>query len=177
MIAAPQLEPASHRRPAATWSGNLLDEQNRGALVEPGTLVCLVGDPQKPSAVLLVDDTDVARLTPGQRVRLVLDQQPGQVLTGEVLDVARHDAESAESQVTPAPTWRHCSPASRRRAATKRTTRSASSSTCRPCAGDRRPRRSEDRRRADHAGPLAGPLFRPDVSVADVSHDLEGRAC
>lgn len=84
----------------ATWSGNLLDEANRGALVEPGTLVCLVGDPQNLSAVLLVDDTNVPRLEPGQRVRLTLDQAPGKILTGEVLDVARHDAESSNTTAT-----------------------------------------------------------------------------
>ncbi len=83
-----------------TWSGNLLDEKNRGALVEPGTLVCLVGDPNDLSAVLLVDDTDVARLTPGQRVRLILEQAPGQLLVGEVLDVARHDVASSDSTMT-----------------------------------------------------------------------------
>jgi putative peptide zinc metalloprotease protein len=80
-----------------TWSGNLLDRQNRGARVEPGTLVCLVGDPKNLSAVLLVDDTDVARLVPGQPVRLILEQSPGQILSGNVLDVARHDAERAGS--------------------------------------------------------------------------------
>jgi putative peptide zinc metalloprotease protein len=80
-----------------TWAGNLLDAENRGALVEPGTLVCLVGDPTNLSAVLLVDDTDVARLAPGQPVRLILDQAPGEVLSGEVIDVARHDVESADS--------------------------------------------------------------------------------
>jgi putative peptide zinc metalloprotease protein len=83
-----------------TWSGNLLDEQNRGALVEPGTLVCLVGDPNDLSAVLLVDDTDVSRLTPGQPVRIVLEQAPGQILSGQVLAVARHDAESTDSTMT-----------------------------------------------------------------------------
>jgi putative peptide zinc metalloprotease protein len=83
-----------------TWSGNLLDEQNRGALVEPGTLVCLVGNPHNVSAVLLVDDTNVPRLTTGQRVRITLEQAPGEILTGEILDVARHDAESSETAAT-----------------------------------------------------------------------------
>ncbi len=83
-----------------TWSGSLLDDHNRGTLVEPGTLVCLIGDPKDLSAVLLVDDTDVSRLTPGQQVRLTLEQAPGQVLTGEVIDVARHDAESTDSTMT-----------------------------------------------------------------------------
>jgi putative peptide zinc metalloprotease protein len=85
-----------------TWSGQLLDAFNQGALVEPGTLVCLVGDPKNLSAVLLVDDTDVPRVSPGQAVRLVLEQTPGEVLTGEVLDVARHDAESHDSPMNAA---------------------------------------------------------------------------
>ena len=83
--ATPTGSRSPHRRPASssqlptptaretkdgrlpTWSGNLLDEQNRGAFVEPGTLVCLVGDPKNLSAVLLVDDTDVARLVAGPK--------------------------------------------------------------------------------------------------------------
>jgi len=80
----------------ATWSGSLLDRSNDGAHVEPNTLVCLVGDPRRLTAVLLVDDTDVKRLQPGQRARLRIDQLIGQVIDGEVLDVARHDARNAD---------------------------------------------------------------------------------
>ena len=101
VIPAPALErrtPNDGRLP--TWSGILLDERHRGALVEPGTLVCLVGDPAKLSAVLLVDDTDVARMTPGQNVRMVFEQVPGQILRGEVVDVARRDAERGDSTMT-----------------------------------------------------------------------------
>jgi len=83
-----------------TWSGNLLDEANRGALVEPGTLLCLVGNPQNLSAVLLVDDTNVPRLAAGQRVRLRLDQAPGEILAGQVRDVARHDAGTSDAAAT-----------------------------------------------------------------------------
>jgi putative peptide zinc metalloprotease protein len=101
VIPAPNTEPhESKDGRLPSWSGNLLDERNRGALVEPGTLICLIGDPNDISAVLLVNDTDVARLAPGQPVRLVLEQAPGQVVTGEVLDVARHDAESVDSTTT-----------------------------------------------------------------------------
>jgi putative peptide zinc metalloprotease protein len=101
VIPAPALErrtPNDGRLP--TWSGVLLDEPNLGALVEPGTLVCLVGDPAKLSAVLLVDDTDVARLTPGQSVRMIFEQVPGQILRGEVVDVARRDIERGDSAMT-----------------------------------------------------------------------------
>ncbi|HEY4235609.1 MAG TPA: site-2 protease family protein, partial [Lacipirellulaceae bacterium] len=98
VIPVPRLEtpePANGRLPA--WSGALLDAQNRGALVEPGTLVCFVGDSNRASAVLVVEDTDIQRIRPGQLVRLRLDQLPGQILSGEVIDVARRDPQPADS--------------------------------------------------------------------------------
>jgi putative peptide zinc metalloprotease protein len=77
------------------WSGSLLDPSARGAPVEAGTLTCLVGDPKQLSAVLLVDDADVKFLQPGQHARLRVDQLPGRVVEGEVVEVSRHEAEDA----------------------------------------------------------------------------------
>jgi hypothetical protein len=57
-----------------------------------------VGDPDRITAVLLVDDAEVKRLRPGQRARLVVDQLPGQVLEGEVVDVARHQVREDASE-------------------------------------------------------------------------------
>jgi hypothetical protein len=81
----------------ASWSGSLLDRANQGTYVKPGTLLCLVGNPSQLTAVMLVDDVDVKRLKPGQKARLRLDQLPGQVIDGEVIDISRHDARDAES--------------------------------------------------------------------------------
>jgi hypothetical protein len=44
-----------------------------------------------------VDDRDVKRLAPGQAVRMRLDELPGQVLEGQVLDVARHEVRSDQN--------------------------------------------------------------------------------
>jgi putative peptide zinc metalloprotease protein len=90
---------ATSRGRLATWSGSLLDEPNNGAYVEPGTLVCLVGDPTQLMAVMLVNDTDVKRLQPGQKARLRLEQLPGEVIAGEVIDVARHEVQNADNAV------------------------------------------------------------------------------
>jgi hypothetical protein len=49
---------------------------------------------------MLVNDSDVARLSAGQTARIVLEQAPGQILSGEVLDVARRDAERTDSAMT-----------------------------------------------------------------------------
>jgi putative peptide zinc metalloprotease protein len=89
---APAADDAADKLP--TWSGAILDEANRGALVTAGTLLCLVGDPNQITAVLLADDADAPRLRPAQAVRLLLDQLPGQVLAGQVVEVARHDADA-----------------------------------------------------------------------------------
>ncbi len=81
------------------WSGAILDASNRGAALEPGSLVCLVGEPDRLSALLVVGDTDVERLRPGQAVRMVFDELPGQIVAGRVVDVARHEAVDADSAV------------------------------------------------------------------------------
>ncbi|MEX2307118.1 MAG: HlyD family efflux transporter periplasmic adaptor subunit [Pirellulales bacterium] len=99
IISAPRTEdPPRGAIRLATWSGSLLEPTNRGAHVEPGTLVCLIGDPSRLNAVLLVDDTDVKRLEPGQRALLRIEQLPGQVIEGEVVDVARHDVRDVDSE-------------------------------------------------------------------------------
>src|SRR5690606_7567951 len=59
------------------WHGTPLDQRNRAAHLEPGTLVCLVGDPQRLDAVAVVSQADVERLQVGQHVTLRLYQQPG----------------------------------------------------------------------------------------------------
>jgi putative peptide zinc metalloprotease protein len=98
IIPVPRLEtPEAANGRLREWSGAILDPQNRGALVEPGTLLCFVGDPNNASAVLVVEDTDIERVRPGQQVRLRLDQLPGQILIGEVIDVARRDPQPADS--------------------------------------------------------------------------------
>jgi putative peptide zinc metalloprotease protein len=79
------------------WTGSLLDPNTLGAHVEPGTLVCLVGDPRKLTAVLMVDDTDIKRLEPGQKTRLRIDELPGEVIEGEVVEVARHELDDIEN--------------------------------------------------------------------------------
>jgi putative peptide zinc metalloprotease protein len=81
----------------ATWSGSPLEPTNLGATLEPGTLVCMVGDPARLNAVLLVDDMDVKRLQPGQKVQLRIDQLPGQVISGEVVDVSQHEVRADDA--------------------------------------------------------------------------------
>lgn len=82
------------------WTGSLLDDENGGADVAAGTLVCWIGDPQLLEAVVLVDDAEAPRLAPGQRVRLELDALPAEVVRGEVTEIARRDSLAAQLEGT-----------------------------------------------------------------------------
>jgi putative peptide zinc metalloprotease protein len=92
-VAGVVLEPP--RRPAeqdagqlAAWHGHPLDPRNRGALLEEGTLLCLIGPPADSEGMLLIDQGDLGMVSPGERVRLRIDSVPGKVLTGVVDELA-----------------------------------------------------------------------------------------
>ncbi len=82
-----------------TWSGTPLDEENRGCLLETGTVFCLIGEPSRLEAVLYVDQTDIQFLRLGQPVRLRLDTLPGKVLEGTIVEVAQKDAKVAPREL------------------------------------------------------------------------------
>lgn len=73
------------------WIGTPLDAENHGALLSTGTLVCLVGDPDKFEAVLHVDERDVELVRAGQPVAIRLDHLPDSVLVGSIVEIARLD--------------------------------------------------------------------------------------
>lgn len=73
--------------------GTPLDPANRGCRVEAGELLGLVGEPNRVTATLVIDQADVPQVRIGQRVRFWIDHGPAQVLTGRITDLARADAE------------------------------------------------------------------------------------
>jgi putative peptide zinc metalloprotease protein len=70
------------------WSGTPLEQKNRNAYMEEGVLFCLVGDPQKMEALLVVDQEDIEYLKIGQTVDVKLDELPAETLHGEISEVA-----------------------------------------------------------------------------------------
>lgn len=101
-IAGTVLPPPSVRRGGNSdtgqqWTESPLDPKNLGAHLEPGTLVCQIGDPTQWEATLVIDQGDVEMVRPGQPVRIKLDPLVGQTFRGEVADVGR-----VEMKTTPA---------------------------------------------------------------------------
>jgi putative peptide zinc metalloprotease protein len=82
-----------------TWHGDPLQPRNVGANLESGTLLCLVGDPRRLEAVLVVDQGDVEFVRRGQTVRLKLDQIPGRVARGTVTELSKIDLKVAPREL------------------------------------------------------------------------------
>jgi len=77
----------------ATWSGTPLDDINRGAALESGTLLGLVARSGDVEAIAVVDQADAPLLQPGGKVYVKLDQLAGSTIRGEVEQVARAESE------------------------------------------------------------------------------------
>jgi putative peptide zinc metalloprotease protein len=82
-----------------TWAGSPLDTENRGCYLERGTLLCLIGDPQKFEAVVLIDESDLPYVKIGQSVRLQVKYAPDQILAGKVTEIAEVNTETAPPEL------------------------------------------------------------------------------
>jgi putative peptide zinc metalloprotease protein len=82
------------------WSGNALDDRNLGATFVEGTVLCLIGDPERFEAVMVVDQSEVEFIAAGQRVDLKLDAFPWQTFTGRVDQIAESHIESGSERLS-----------------------------------------------------------------------------
>jgi putative peptide zinc metalloprotease protein len=83
-----------------TWSGNVLDERNLGALLQQGTVFCMVGDPARFEAVMVIDQTEVEFVAEGQPVDLKLDSFPWTVFRGTVDTLAETQIEAGSERLS-----------------------------------------------------------------------------
>ena len=73
----------------AQWPGTPLDERNLNRWLEPGTLLCLIGDPRNMEAILVIDQSQIEFVSRGQQVEIKLDEYPSDTITGRIDEVAR----------------------------------------------------------------------------------------
>ncbi len=85
-----------------SWSGSPLDAWNRGCYVESGTALCQIGDPNKLEATLVIDQSDIEFIRPGQAVEIQLDQHSGRVLSGTIREIAEIDLKITPVELLPA---------------------------------------------------------------------------
>jgi putative peptide zinc metalloprotease protein len=82
------------------WTGNPLEPRNRGATLTEGTVFCLVGDPGRFEAVMLIDQSEVEFVARGQRIDLRLDAFPWRTLTGTVAVIAETRVEGGAERLS-----------------------------------------------------------------------------
>ena len=83
-----QPEPTSSRQ-LPSWSGSPLEPKNVGGWIEPGTVLCTIGNPSSFRALVTIDEADAPEVQPGQAVRILVASAPVRVLEGSVIDVAK----------------------------------------------------------------------------------------
>ncbi len=91
-VVVPAFSP--NRSPAGSlpgWSSTPLDPRNRGCFLRAGTTVCLIGERSKVAATLIVSQDCAADVRVGQSVRLRCPECPGNVLHGEIVELAELD--------------------------------------------------------------------------------------
>ena len=94
----PEREDPSGRLPE--WHGLQLDEQNIGATVREGTTFCLIGDPDRLEAVMLVDESEVEFVQKGQPVALKLDALSWLTIRSEIDQIAENRVESMSPRLS-----------------------------------------------------------------------------
>lgn len=93
IIAPPKFEGEQSLDKLRNWTGSPLESRNHGCWVEPGTVLCMVGNPKKLSAIVTVDERDVADVRLGDNVRILLDSTPMRIVSGKVKQVASRASE------------------------------------------------------------------------------------
>ena len=81
------------------WSGSLFSEENTGAILAEGDVICLIGDPKSYEADLAVDQSDIRFVLPGQKVELLMEAYTSDTIETEIADES--DISREPMRVTP----------------------------------------------------------------------------
>ena len=98
----PERESLARAGELPAWTGSVLDRQDLETSLETGTLFCEVGAEGEFEVKLLINQSRVEFVAPGQKVDLLLDQAPWQPLAGEIVELSQ-----AELADLPPPLARH----------------------------------------------------------------------
>jgi len=100
----PKREPKTERQASlASWSGSPLEKVNLGATLSPEAqhnLLCQIGDPNEWDAVLVIDQSDLDLVTPGQEVRLMFEESANHVFISKIEDIADDEMEAISPRLS-----------------------------------------------------------------------------
>jgi putative peptide zinc metalloprotease protein len=73
------------------WTGTPLEKKNVGATLKPSTFFCQIGEPGKFDALLVVDQSDIELIREGLKVKIMLDEIPGETQVTEISSISNRD--------------------------------------------------------------------------------------
>ncbi|MCL2005225.1 MAG: hypothetical protein FWG73_03575 [Planctomycetaceae bacterium] len=82
------------------WWGTPLQPKNIGATLQPGTVICSVGDLRFLEVMLIVDQSRTPFLRLGQQIELKLHEFPDRTYVGELLEIENEPISALELQMT-----------------------------------------------------------------------------
>jgi putative peptide zinc metalloprotease protein len=94
----PKRDDPSGRLPE--WNGLPLDEQNIGASFREGTVFCLIGEPDRLEAVMLVDESEVEFVQVGQAVAFKIDALSWLTIRGEIDQIAENRVDTMSPRLS-----------------------------------------------------------------------------
>ena len=101
IVAPPAIEPeANSQGQLRSWIGSPLEPRNRGCWIEPGTIICSVGDSQDLNALVAIEEADAPGVSPGMQVRILVESSPVRVVEGIVVDIAKRGSTRSSAAST-----------------------------------------------------------------------------
>ena len=100
VLPPPRRRSSASSRGLSGWTDTPLNEANRGAFIETGTLVCLICRPGEIEAVAVVDQADAPLVQPGKKASVALPQHPGGIIDGTVKELARIESDELPLHLT-----------------------------------------------------------------------------
>ena len=82
------------------WGTPLETPKNLGATLEPGTLLCEVGDPERVEIVIIINQSKLDFLRKKQKVELKFEELAAETFYGEVTDIEWQNMKSIPTQLS-----------------------------------------------------------------------------
>jgi putative peptide zinc metalloprotease protein len=100
-VIPPPLPPSSFYRTGELTAarGTPLEAGSQGSHLDVGTLLCLVGEHSELEALVVIDQSQIQFVRPGQRVRLQVDASPSRILRGSIVELAGLDLKIAPREL------------------------------------------------------------------------------
>jgi putative peptide zinc metalloprotease protein len=96
----PQHQEDSEGSQLPSWSGTPLDKSHHHPFLREGTLFCLVGNPKKLEAVLVIDQGDIDYVKEDQEVDLKIDALPFDTLHGRIEQISIYNMKITPQRIS-----------------------------------------------------------------------------